>query len=105
MLISDWSSDVCSSDLDPLERRIDLGMLSFARRDVERLEQMLAIQSRLLDPHAPPRAQRALLHRPALPDALPWLETHGARPDPVRRPAERRGGKACVRTCISRWSQ
>ena len=68
---------------DALERRVELGMLPIPRRDVERLQQILAIQSRLLDLRAPFRAQRALLHRHVLSEALTWLEIHGGRPDVV----------------------
>src|SRR3954465_13223588 len=42
---------------DALERRVELGLLSIARRDVERLQQILAVQPRLLDTQAPARAQ------------------------------------------------
>ena len=66
---------------DALERKIELGMLPIPRRDVERLHQVLALQPRLHDLHAPFRAQRAVLHRHVLPDALTWLEIHGQRPE------------------------
>ncbi|HXW07589.1 MAG TPA: polynucleotide adenylyltransferase PcnB [Vicinamibacterales bacterium] len=66
---------------DPLERRVDLGMLPIPRRDAERLHQILALQPRLLDLRAPSRVQRSLLHRPAFDDALTWLEIHGDRAD------------------------
>ena len=68
---------------DPLERRVELGMLPIPRRDVERLHQVLLLQPRLLDVTASPRAQRALLHRSSLDDALTWLEIHGEHPDIV----------------------
>ena len=68
---------------DALERRVELGLLPVPRRDVERLQQILAIQPRLLDVQASPRAQRALLHRSVLDDALTWLDVHGDRPDVV----------------------
>ncbi len=68
---------------DALERRVELGMLPIARRDVERLQQILALQSRLLETQASPRTQRALLHRAVLPEAITWLEIHGDRPDVV----------------------
>jgi poly(A) polymerase len=68
---------------DPLERRVELGLLPIARRDVERLHQILALQPRLTDLDAAPRAQRGLLHRSAFPEALTWLEIHGDRPDAV----------------------
>ena len=68
---------------DPLERRIDLGMLPVPRRDVERLHQILVLQPRLMDVAAPFRVQRSLLHRHVINDALTWLEIHGERPDIV----------------------
>ena len=68
---------------DGLERRIELGLLPIARRDVERLQQIFAIIPRVLDIQAPFRAQRGLLHRSSLHEALTWIEIHGDRPDVV----------------------
>jgi poly(A) polymerase len=68
---------------DPLERRVELGLLPIARRDVERLHQMLALQPKLLDIDAPHRAQRGVLHRTAFAESLTWLDIHGERPDVV----------------------
>src|SRR6478752_6295434 len=53
---------------DALERRVELGLLPIARRDIERLQQILALQPRLLDIQGAPRPQRALLHRAILPE-------------------------------------
>ena len=60
-----------------------LGALPLARRDVERLRQILGLQRRLRDAAAAPRAQRALAHRGIFRDALAWLEIHGNAPDLV----------------------
>jgi poly(A) polymerase len=60
-----------------------LGALPLARRDVERLRQILGLQRRLRDVTASPRAQRALAHRSLFREALTWLEIHGAAPDLV----------------------
>jgi poly(A) polymerase len=68
---------------DALERRVELGMLPISRRDVERLQQILSMQPRLLDLQAGPRSQRGLLHRAVLNEALTWLEIHGDQPDVV----------------------
>jgi poly(A) polymerase len=68
---------------DPLERRIELGLLPVARRDVERLQQIFSIIPRVMDIDAPGRAQRALLHRSSLDEALTWIEIFGDRPDVV----------------------
>ena len=63
------------------EPRISLGMLPLARRDVERLRQILGLQRRLVDMHLSPRARRALMHRGPFKEALTWLEIHGDIPD------------------------
>ena len=68
---------------DPLERRLELGLLPIPKRDVERLQQIISLQPRLLDTQPPARAQRGLLHRSAFPEALTWLEIHGNRPEVV----------------------
>jgi poly(A) polymerase len=68
---------------DALERRVEIGMLPIARRDVERLQHVMSMQPRLLDIAAPARAQKGLLHRSTLDEALTWLEIHGDRPDVV----------------------
>jgi len=58
-----------------------LGMLPLARRDVERLGQILGLQRRLMDTSSSPRARRALMHRGPFQEALAWLEIHGQAPD------------------------
>jgi poly(A) polymerase len=62
------------------EPRISLGMLPLARRDVERLRQLLGLQRRLLDMGLSPKARRALMHRGPFREALTWLEIHGQAP-------------------------
>jgi poly(A) polymerase len=90
---------------DPLERRIELGMLPVPRRDVERLRQIVAIQPRLLDLQAPTRAQRALLHRAVLDEALTWLDVHGDRPDVVAHWRELKSNGAQPQTGPSQESE
>ena len=60
---------------------LTLGVLPLARRDVERLTQILSLQPRLKDPGGSPRAHRTVLHRSAFRDALVWLDIHGGAPD------------------------
>jgi poly(A) polymerase len=60
-----------------------LGDLPLARRDVERLRQVMSLQRRLRDLDASPRAQRALVNRGMFRDALTWLEIHGDAPQLV----------------------
>src|SRR3546814_4705874 len=91
MRISDWSSDVCSSDLhcnlgdvevtilDEADHMADLGFLPAVRRLLKQ---------------TPPKGQR-LLFSATLDNAIDTL---------VKRSEERRVGKECVSTCRSRWS-
>src|SRR3546814_6944650 len=78
--ISDWSSDVCSSDLvraiDEDQRRADIGQRETAV--------LLRVQ----------RPAVVVLH-----DAADHDQDAGPRSE------ERRVGKECVSTCRSRWSQ
>jgi tRNA nucleotidyltransferase/poly(A) polymerase len=60
-----------------------LGELPLARRDVERLRQIISLQRRLMDVTASPKAQRAFAHRNIFRDALTWFEIHGGAPDRV----------------------
>jgi poly(A) polymerase len=60
-----------------------LGDLPLARRDVERLRQIISLQRRLRDLHASPRAQSSLAHRGIFREALTWMEIHGNSPEVV----------------------
>jgi hypothetical protein len=58
-------------------------MLPLARRDVERLRQILSLQRRLVDTTLSPRARRALIYRGPFQEALTWLDIHGQSPEQV----------------------
>jgi hypothetical protein len=58
-----------------------IGLLPVARRDTERLRQLLSVQRRLMDLESSPRAKRALMHRGPFQEALVWLEIHGRAPE------------------------
>src|SRR3546814_19761104 len=94
MRISDWSSDVCSSDLGmdrlhPVERR--RGVAQLADAVVER--PLAAPDAAEVEAQCREAARdEALVHR--LGDAV----VHRAA-----RSEERRVGKECVSTCRSRW--
>ncbi len=60
-----------------------LGDLPLARRDIERLRQIISLQRRLKDISASQRGQRALAHRHIFRDALTWMEIHGGSPEIV----------------------
>src|SRR3546814_20765473 len=91
--ISDWSSDVCSSDLSAITRIVfgpDGAVL-----DVGRAQRTVTGQMR-----------RAVIARdqhcvyPGCDQPPSRCEVHHAD----RRSEERRAGKECVSTCIYRWS-
>src|SRR3546814_3860653 len=86
MRISDWSSDVCSSDLRsrPLYRTFIVALPAQRNRRHD---------SGLSYPDDPGPAM-SFLH----------LRLDASRPPRTRRSEERRVGEACVRTCRSRWS-
>src|SRR3546814_16599905 len=95
MRISDWSSDVCSSDLD-------------AAVDPEH------VAGHELSLGAEQRAGDAAVHRPGqlglvvghdLPDGVEGVGLGAELEHAVQeRSEERRVGKECVSTCRSRWS-
>ena len=60
-----------------------LGELPLARRDIERLRQVVGLQRRMRDLSASPRAQRALTHRSMFHESLTWLEIHGGSPEVI----------------------
>src|SRR3546814_4132782 len=91
MRISDWSSDVCSSDLTVA------GDLRRGGGGPRRLRSPAQCRHHLSLPAAPAIRSRQLL----------VLDRIRRRPAPRRRRArseERRVGKECVSTCRSRWS-
>src|SRR3546814_15014256 len=110
MRISDWSSDVCSSDLD-------VGVAARAAGDtLDRRRRVVPTQPPALAAH-----RRAQGHPVAIARLLPFdpagaaaAAATGQRHAPAERQRgqglqalrseERRVGKECVSTCRSRWS-
>jgi poly(A) polymerase len=68
---------------DPETPGLHLGVLPVARRDVERLHQVLMLQRRLREPGRSGPARRSFMLRSAFIDALTWLDVHGDAPDAV----------------------
>src|SRR3546814_14043481 len=106
MRMSDWSSDVCSSDL--AERgRAGMRAGRMKRRDEDRVGFRAACLERfagIMDGHHYQQAEPAGLWR-ATDVALAQVNAVGApAPRCIGRSEERRVGKECVRTCRSRVS-
>src|SRR3546814_15992822 len=95
MRISDWSSDVCSSDLQ--EEPANMGAWSWLDRRLETLARTCGVR------------QPSVGYRGRLESASPagsFHELHSAHQAEIvaSRSDERRVGKECVSTCRSRWS-
>src|SRR3546814_7775946 len=82
MRISDWSSDVCSSDLRRRLRYIERSNSAGSGSSPTSRRKTSSKLSRL---------------------AINWRRTSSGTSR--KRSEERRGGKECVRTCRSGWSQ
>src|SRR3546814_12405606 len=108
MRISDWSSDVCSSDLLVSEIVVPVTVFNQNRRPVvQAIEnvaiargEVLEIPLRATDQDGNPLILGLMNESPfrPLPDFIS-LTDHGDG-----RSEERRVGKECVSTCRSRWS-
>src|SRR3546814_20710921 len=100
MRISDWSSDVCSSDLQGgtlAALKMRLGDDRFEGIDEDGQTKFFHELVRgLFDPNKVPEAD---LRRYDLNVVAHWQAITAQR-----RSEERRVGKACVSTCRSRWS-
>lgn len=70
-----WTSG--RRDRRPKAPVLKIGMLPIARRDSERLRQLLSVQGRLRDLESSARTKRALMNRGPFEDALAWLDIHG----------------------------
>src|SRR3546814_3167524 len=93
MRISDWSSDVCSSDLK-LDRVLDRDLKHPRQHDEKGRGNREELRN---------EGERLLLDlRYRLNHADE--DAHNQRDDEQRRSEERRVGKECVSTCRSRWS-
>src|SRR3546814_15580938 len=88
MRISDWSSDVCSSDLIDLQTaRLHVGGWTLDNLKLNATRPQ-------------PEHWRVSLDSHQAAGSLAWPAASGA----IARSEERRVGKECVSTCRSRWS-
>src|SRR3546814_3970419 len=98
MRISDWSSDVCSSDLSPAADGSEILDTASSTRDDCPLPQHAHILHRLnaKDRSSGEAYLAAEAHSPQAQAGLPCADVH-------QRSEERRVGKECGSTCRSGW--
>src|SRR3546814_2024902 len=96
MRISDWSSDVCSSDLRAADRHHQATLAAISR---DARAYPVRPVSKRRDPN--PTFD---LFIPLMND-LPLKDQREVMERPFFRSEERRVGKECVSTCRSRWSR
>src|SRR3546814_14024536 len=97
MRMSDWSADVCSSDLHPCNCRPML----FGLRPIPKENPGKHILSKSFTENLPqtPRIRLQTGGR-----TWPVFHFGSLNPMAAKRSEERRVGKECVSTCRSRWS-
>src|SRR3546814_8692040 len=102
MRISDWSSDVCSSDLLALQCR---ERKSFLHRFPPKKQDESPVTSFASGQRHEGLAEKENKSRNTAktPPKVPWRASR-APDSPNYRSEERRVGKECVSTCRSRWS-
>src|SRR3546814_11951614 len=105
MRISDWSSDVCSSDLGGTIARSGKSPVIFGRSaDFAKAADKVIAHKRVRGGRMPPAPDYLLVPEEQEEAIAAWLWSAAMRPGDKERSAERRVGKECVSTCISRWS-
>src|SRR3546814_19960591 len=97
MRISDWSSDVCSSDLEAAADLVDEGLEALLTERPGRRLVRLGQRRRHGQLVADEERQGLQQH------LLVALDPAELPADPVERSEERRVGKECGSTCRSRW--
>src|SRR3546814_20790198 len=97
MRISDWSSDVCSSDLTAPQFRERYQPLDTRKHEIEREIPRIEAEIAVLSADGISFEHIASEGR-SFSDSWPTLS------EEKKRSEERRVGQACVSTCRSRWS-
>tara|TARA_Y100000588_G_C14244610_1_gene920881 strand:+ start:1210 stop:2370 length:1161 start_codon:yes stop_codon:yes gene_type:complete len=91
ILLGSLLNPVKQIDLRPKKQRdereagVSIGQLPVAKKDVERLRQLLLLQPRLLKSELPSRVQKRLMHRSAFQEALSWMTIHTKAKDALDR--------------------
>src|SRR3546814_4517615 len=106
MRISDWSSDVCSSDLilnNKYFGEMNPRQIEYAQSIIDASQRLLALINDILD-LATIEAGYMALDRSPVDVHLLLRSVYDLTREWAGRSEERRVGKECVSTCRSRWS-
>src|SRR3546814_13391964 len=103
MRISDWSSDMCSSDL-PGEQSVRLLEARLVAELERQMHERVALAGAVVGQQPPMDLQRLAVVLLRLGKVLHAVVVLRDLEKPVVRSEERRVGKECVSTCRSRWS-
>src|SRR3546814_13359821 len=105
MRISDWSSDVCSSDLALIEWDDKVLELGEAGKPISRWDGETMKPHPVTGKPVPDEDARVEVWRYVKPRAAKWPKADFIVGNPpfIGRSEERRVGKECVSTCRSRW--
>src|SRR3546814_20501187 len=101
MRISDWSSDVCSSDLEGMQASDAAtlaGVKALADAGIDPNKVGLLVSTSVSRDYLEPSTASIVSGNLHLPDTCQNFDVANARPE------ERRVGQGCVGTCRSRWS-
>src|SRR3546814_12397352 len=99
MRISDWSSDVCSSDLIQFKSVLGFILVNLIIHGDRSFGPTAAIEL----PQSPHRPKRCANHCTDRAQRERTATTRSTRAGRAARSDERRVGKECVSTCRSRW--
>src|SRR3546814_14752788 len=100
MRISDWSSDVCSSDLVSVQGEV-LNLLARLQDEIG-LSILMVTHNLNVVRHVADRV--AIMYLGRFVETGPTEDVFRQPRHPYTRSEERRVGKECVSTCRSRWS-
>src|SRR3546814_13122099 len=106
MRISDWSSDVCSSDLCSelvVSQTSGIGSIGVIASHMDRSKMEEGMGVKVTTVFAGAHKNDLTPHEPLSDQSLHYL--NDVVQESYQRSAERRVGNECVRTCSSRWSQ
>src|SRR3546814_14618191 len=106
MRISDWSSDVCSSDLidGANNQPVAASNIAIIHTEIWEVPQIVDSAGARAHDMRLTGTGPATIFRDGLRQQATWSRGSDTEPFPFKRSEERRGGEGWGRTCRSRWA-